>query len=136
MSRGDVLIALGVALFFAGLVSGLVIPKLAIPRLGLTSHLEGTMNGMFLILAGLIWDRLELGDLWLQIAFWALVYGMWANWAATLLAGVWGTGRLTPIASGGRVGSPGHERVVTTMLIGVGIADLVAVAIIFVGLMR
>ena len=130
----DTLIALGVALFFAGLVSGFVIPKLAIPRLGLTSHLEGTMNGMFLILAGLIWNRLELGDFWLDVAFWTLLYGSWANWGATLLAGIWGTGEITPIASGGRTGKPAQEKIVSSMLIGVGITDVIAVVIIFVGL--
>ena len=134
MSRDDALLALGVALFFAGLVSGLVIPKLAIPRLGLTSHLDGTQNGMFLILAGLIWDRLELDETWLQVAFWTLLYGTWANWGATLLAGIWGTGKLTPISSGGRTGKPVHEKIVSTMLIGVGVTDLIAVTIVFIGL--
>ncbi|MFC5728628.1 MULTISPECIES: hydrogenase [Nocardioides] len=134
MRLDDALLALGVALFFAGLVSGLVIPKLPIPRLGLTSHLEGTQNGMFLILAGLIWGRLELGETWLQIAFWTLLYGTWANWGATLLAGIWGTGKVTPISSGCRTGKPVHEKIVSTMLIGVGITDLIAVTIIFIGL--
>jgi len=132
----DALIALGIALFFGGLISGLVIPKLAIPRLGLTSHLEGTMNGMFLILAGLIWDRLDLGPIWLNVAFWTLVYGTWANWGATLLAGILGTGRSTPIASGGRTGKPAHEAIVDGMLILVGITDLIAVTIIFIGFVR
>lgn len=134
MRLDDALLALGVSLFFAGLVSGLVIPKLTIPRLGLTSHLEGTQNGMFLILAGLIWGRLELGETWLQIAFWTLLYGTWANWGATLLAGIWGTGKVTPISSGGRTGKPSHEKIVSTMLIAVGITDLIAVTIIFIGL--
>lgn len=134
MGQDDALLALGVALFFAGLVSGMVVPRLAIPRLGVTSHLEGTQNGMFLILAGLMWDRLELGETSLHIAFWTLLYGTWANWGATLLAGIWGTGKATPISSGGRTGKPVHEMIVSTMLMGVGIADLVAVTIIFIGL--
>lgn len=134
MRLDDALLALGVALFLAGLISGLVIPKLTIPRLGLTSHLEGTQNGMFLILVGLIWGRLELGETWLQIAFWTLLYGTWANWGATLLAGIWGTGKVTPISAGGRTGKPVHEKTVSTMLIGVGITDLIAVTIIFIGL--
>ncbi|CAI9409773.1 hypothetical protein [Nocardioides sp. T2.26MG-1] len=134
MSLADALLALGVALFFAGLVTGLAIPRLTMPRLGLTSHLEGTQNGMFLILAGLIWGRLELGETWLHIAFWSLLYGTWANWGATLMAAIWGTGKVTPISSGGRTGTLVHERIVSTMLIGVGLTDLLAVAIIFVGL--
>ncbi len=131
----DALIALGVALFFGGLISGLVIPKLAIPRLGLTSHLEGTMNGMFLILAGLIWTRLNLGPIWLHVAFWTLVYGTWANWGATLLSGIWGTGKSTPIASAGHTGKPAQESIISGMLTLVGVTDLIAVTIIFIGLM-
>jgi (hydroxyamino)benzene mutase len=132
----DLLIALGVALFFGGLLSGFIIPKLKIPRMGLTSHLEGTANGTFLIVVGLIWDRLHLGDLWLVVAFWTLVYGTWANWFATLLAGFWGTGNVTPIAGGGVTGKRVHESIVTAMLIGVAIADVVGVGILFVGLVR
>src|SRR5690625_1097600 len=135
MNQEHLLIILGVALFFAGLISGLVIPKLTLPRMGLTSHLQGTQYGMFLILVGLIWGRLDLSELWLQIAFWTLLYGTWANWGAALLAGIWGTGERSPIASGGRTGTPVHERIVSTMLVSVGISDLIAVAIIFIGLL-
>jgi hydroxylaminobenzene mutase len=73
-------------------------------------------------------------NFWLDVAFWTLVYGTWANWGATLLAGIWGTGEITPIASDGRTGKPAHEKIVSSMLIGVGITDAIAVVIIFVGL--
>lgn len=132
----DLLIALGIALFFCGLISGFVIPKLKIPRMGLTSHLEGTANGTFLIVVGLIWARLNLSGFWEAVAFWTLVYGTWANWFATLLAGIWGTGNITPIASGGATGKPVHESIITAMLIGVGITDVAGVAILFVGVLR
>lgn len=132
----DSLLALGVALFFGGLVSGFLIPALKIPRMGLTSHLEGTANGTFLIVLGLIWDRLILGGFWEHLAFWTLVYGTWANWLATLLGAAWGTGKVSPIASGGVTGKPLHESIVTTMLIATGVADVVGVIIVFVGLVR
>lgn len=132
--NSDTLIALGFALFLGGLLSGLVTPKLTTPRLGVTSHLEGTANGTFLIVVGLIWNRLNLGDTWQAIAFWSLVYGTWANWLATLLAGIWGTGKSTPIASGGRTGRPVHEATVMTMLLGVAAADILGVILVLVGL--
>ena len=56
---GDRLLRLGVLLFLLGLLTGFAIPALANPRMGLTSHLEGLMNGMFLSL-GLLWPRLAL----------------------------------------------------------------------------
>jgi hypothetical protein len=57
---GHRLIQLGVFLFLLGLLGGFAIPFLANPRMGLASHLEGVMNGMLLVLLGLIWPRLTL----------------------------------------------------------------------------
>ena len=39
------LLQLGILLFLIGLLTGFVIPKLANPRMGLASHLEGVLNG-------------------------------------------------------------------------------------------
>lgn len=44
------LIFLGVVLFLLGLIVGLIVPMLANPRMGLSSHIEGILNGMFLML--------------------------------------------------------------------------------------
>lgn len=46
------LIFLGLLLFLSGLLTGLIIPFFKNPRMGLSAHLEGVMNGMFLILLG------------------------------------------------------------------------------------
>lgn len=46
--------------FFLGLLTGFVIPVMRNPRMGLASHLEAVMNGMFLILLGLLWHKLRL----------------------------------------------------------------------------
>ena len=86
------LIQNGVLLFFFGLVTGLAVPMLAIPRMGLSSHLEGILNGFFLILLGLMWPRLRLPRPALVIAFWLAIYGTYINWATTLLAAAWGAG--------------------------------------------
>ena len=51
---GQKLVRLGLILFLLGLITGLLIPVLENPRMGLSSHLEGTLNGMLLILFGLI----------------------------------------------------------------------------------
>jgi hydroxylaminobenzene mutase len=44
------LFKLGLTLFVIGLLTGFAIPALKNPRMGLTSHLEGVLNGMFLAL--------------------------------------------------------------------------------------
>jgi len=48
------LLQFGYGLFLLGLLTGLGIPLLANPRMGLSSHLEGVMNGIFLIGLGLV----------------------------------------------------------------------------------
>jgi len=54
---GRCLVRYGVLLFLLGLLTGLIVQKLANPRMGLSSHLEGVMNGTFLVVLGLIWPR-------------------------------------------------------------------------------
>lgn len=48
------LLQLGIILFLIGLLTGVAIPKLANPRMGLASHLEGVLNGIFLVTVGLV----------------------------------------------------------------------------------
>lgn len=38
----------GLFLFLLGLLTGLVVPMFQNPRMGLSAHLEGVMNGIFL----------------------------------------------------------------------------------------
>jgi len=63
------LLFLGVLLFLLGLLIGLLIPMMTNPRMGLSAHLEGIMNGMFLVILGLIWNKLRLNGKWLTSAF-------------------------------------------------------------------
>jgi (hydroxyamino)benzene mutase len=44
------LIYFGVLLFSIGLIIGLIVPILANLRMGVSSHIEGVLNGMFLII--------------------------------------------------------------------------------------
>ena len=91
----------GVVLFILGLLTGIVSPILSNPRMGLTSHLEGVMNGTFLIALGAAWRYVELEPSPAGAAYWLALYGTYVNWASTLLAGSFGTSQLTPIAGAG-----------------------------------
>ena len=44
----------GIVLFFLGLLTGFVIPAVTNPRLGLSAHMEALLNGMLLILVGIM----------------------------------------------------------------------------------
>jgi hydroxylaminobenzene mutase len=125
-TTGNRLIVLGIVLFLAGLITGFIIPLLENPRVGLSSHLEGVLNGVFLIALGAVWPRLALSARTGRIASALLVFGAFANWLATLLAGIWGTGAMMPIAAAGRAGSSLQEASVGALLMTLSIAMVVS----------
>src|SRR5512133_640671 len=98
--QSDNLLFFGVLLFFLGLVVGLFIPMMANPRMGLSSHLEGLLNGIFLIVLGLIWNKLEISVRWLRITYWLSLFGTFANWLSVLIAAVFNSGKMMPLAAG------------------------------------
>jgi len=53
--QGQRLIQLGMVLFLIGLFSGFSGSFFAIPRLALSAHLEGILNGIFFAVLGLVW---------------------------------------------------------------------------------
>ncbi|MHA8059173.1 hydrogenase [Aquirufa nivalisilvae] len=133
--QADHLIFLGVFLFFLGLVIGLLIPILAKPRIGLSSHLEGVMNGMFLILLGLIWNRLTISTFWLKSTFRLAVFGTYINFLTIGLAAATGAGKLLPIAGGTEQG-PMIESIITLGLISLSIAMLLVCILVMKGLVN
>ncbi len=129
------LFVLGLALFLIGLLTGFAIPALKNPRMGLSSHLEGVLNGMFLVLLGLLWPHIHLPRAWGVTAVALIVYSAYANWLATLLAATWGAGRrLAPIAAGDHEASGLKERFVSFLLVSLAVGIVVGVGIVIVGL--
>ena len=134
--QSDRLIFLGILLFLLGLIVGLIVPLLANPRMGLSSHLEGVMNGMFLVLLGLIWNRLMLPPKWLKITFWLAIYGTFVNWFGILVAAIFNAGEMLNVAAEGRAGSPLPEMLVQFCLVSLTIAMLLVCVLILIGLRR
>ncbi|MEB3052016.1 hydrogenase [Mycolicibacter sp. MYC123] len=124
----------GVFLFLLGLTTGIVSGSMANPRMGLSSHLEGVMNGLFLLALGLLWGRLRLSARWLTALFWLALYGTYVNWASTLAAAIFGTGRTTPIAGAGHQGAAWQENLVDAGLYSLSVAMLAVCVIALVGL--
>jgi hydroxylaminobenzene mutase len=129
------LFKLGLMLFVIGLLTGFAIPALKNPRMGLTSHLEGVLNGMFLTLLGLLWPHVHLTHGWGVTAVVLIVYSAYANWLGTLLAAAWGAGRkLAPLAAGDHEASNAKEGIFGFLLISLSVAIVVGVVIVIVGL--
>lgn len=130
------LLRLGVVLFLLGLLTGFVVPVVAIPRMGLSSHLEGLFNGIVLIVLGLLWPQLALGARLKAVTFALAVYAAFANWGATLLSAATGAAAMMPIAGGGSSGVPAAEMAVAFLLISLSIAMIAAFALVLWGLRR
>lgn len=91
----------GMFLFLLGLLTGVLDQKFTNPRMGLAAHLEGVMNGTFLVVLGAIWHEVRLSPGLAAAAYWTALYGTYANWAVTTLAAIFGTAAMTPIAAMG-----------------------------------
>lgn len=130
------LIFLGILLFLLGLIVGLIVPLLANPRMALSSHIEGVLNGMLLVIFGLIWHKVQLSARWLKITFWLAIYGTFANWFGILVAAIFNAGGMLTVAAEGQEGPPVVEGIVNFSLISLSIAMLAVCTLVLIGLYR
>lgn len=135
IKQANNLIFFGLLLFMIGLVVGLFVQNMVNPRMGLAAHLEGIMNGMFLILLGLIWKRLSIAPVWQKVTCWLAIYGAFANLLAVVLAAVTGFGKMMPIA-GGNAGSGIAEDMITFLLVSLALCMLSVCIIVLIGFYR
>ncbi|QIG95692.1 MULTISPECIES: hypothetical protein [unclassified Bradyrhizobium] len=124
----------GMALFLIGLVTGLLEQHFSNVRMALAAHLEGVMNGTFLLAVGAIWSEVRLPSRASAIAYWALLCGTYGNWAVTTIAAILGTGALSPIAAPGLSAAPWQETLVTAGFISIGLAIIAASILLLWGL--
>jgi hydroxylaminobenzene mutase len=111
----------GMLLFLIGLITGFAESHFTNVRMGLAAHLEGVMNGIFLLALGAVWSEVQLAPAAKTIAYWMGLYGTYMNWVITTLAAIFGTGALSPIAAPGRFAQPWQESLVTVGFMSVGI---------------
>jgi hydroxylaminobenzene mutase len=134
-SQGHRLLQIGVALFLVALLLGVALPRFAAPRVALSAHLLGIMQGLFLMILGLVWPRLMLSPAAARAGFWLAVYGCLAAWLANVLAAVWRAGSpLLPIAAGPARGTELQEAVIAAGLRTGGAALIAATALVLWGL--
>jgi len=124
----------GTCLFLIGLLTGLAEQHFANLRMGLAAHLEGVMNGIFLIALAAIWNEVRLGRRSKALVYWAVLGGTYGNWLVTTLAAVFGTGALSPVLAPGRHGQSWQEILVTVGFQIVAVTIISSSAIILWGL--
>lgn len=101
----------GMFLFLMGLLVGLAEGQVANPRMGLAAHLEGLMNGTFLIALGAVWSFVKLSPMLTTLTFWTVLYGTYANLFVTTLAAILGASAMSPITGG--QGAPHGKRLLS-----------------------
>ena len=126
----------GMFLFLLGLITGFLEEKFVNPRMGLAAHLEGIMNGTFLLALGAAWMQVRLSAFPRAVAYRVVLYGTYANWLFTTLAAVFGTAALSPITGTSHGGKPWQEVLVTVGFISVALAMIAATVLVLWGLRR
>ena len=94
------------------------------------------MNGMFLIQVGLSVNRASWSALQARICRGALLYGCFANWFFTTLAGILGVSEATPLAGAGHHASAAAEQLILAGLVTVALSMIVAVGLLLMGMRR
>jgi hydroxylaminobenzene mutase len=124
----------GMFLFLLGLLTGFAEPHFINMRMGLAAHLEGVLNGIFLVALGAAWAAVRLSPKTQAAAFWTALYGTYANWFFTTLAAILGTASLSPITGAGHAGLPWQESIVTVGFLSVGVAIMGCAVLVLWGL--
>lgn len=126
----------GMLLFLVGLVTGTQQRRFTNMRMALSAHLEGVMNGTFLIALGAIWTQVKLPPNLRRAACWTTLYGTYGNWLFTTVGAALGTAAANPTLSQGHHGKPWQERLVLLGFRSMRYAFLSAVVLIVSGLTR
>jgi len=126
----------GMFLFLLGLLIGFLEQKFVNPRMGLAAHLEGVMNGTFLIALGAVWAEVKLRPGLKLTTFWIALYGAYVNWVTTALAAALGTAALSPITGAGHHAATWQEGLITALFMSVGITTVLSAVLVLWGLRR
>lgn len=133
--QSRLLLQSGIALFLVAALVGLAVPQFTVPRLALSGHIVGLLQGMFLVLLGLLWPKLNLGPTQARVTFTLLLYQSIAAPLSNLLGAAWGAGNsIVPMAAGAAHGTAAQEAVVNAGLRSAGGALIVSLVLILWGL--
>lgn len=123
----------GMFLFLLGLLTGFAETTFANTRMALAAHLEGVMNGIFLLALGAAWNHVVLSPRLVTVTFWLALFSTYANWFVTTLAAAFGTVALSPITAAGRVpASHLKETLVLAGFTAVGLATVATAVLLLV----
>ena len=91
---------MGIVFILYSSLEGFVIPHFGSPRVGLSTHTLGALQGVLLLALGLLWPKLSLRAIASRVAFWCLLYSALAILGAYSIAAAWGVGNETIVLAG------------------------------------
>ena len=126
----------GMFLFLLGLLIGFLEQKFVNPRMGLAAHLEGVMNGTFLIALGAVWAEVKLRPGLKLATFWIALYGAYVNWVAMRWLPRLAQRRFPRSREPGTTLRPGRKDSSAALFMSVGITTVLSAILVLLGLRR
>ena len=136
MSIDRGLLRSGFVVLLLAFLIGLAIPLFLNPRAALAAHVTGVISAVLLIALAVVWDALGLAPGRAKLVRGLYLYGSYASLVAGVLAAIWGTSKITPIAGAGFDASAAKELVVQAIFVSLGLALLAATALVVLSLYR
>src|SRR4030095_8042974 len=124
----------GIVIVLLALLGGAFVQSLANPRLGLSAHVGGVMNGTLVAVIGAVGGELARSPGAARALFWSALYSGCVNWAGLLLAAIFGTSRSTPLLGAGHVGTPWQEALGNFCLTSGAFVIIVSLVLVLSGL--
>jgi hydroxylaminobenzene mutase len=134
MRPDRLLLRAGFLLVLLALLTGLAIPAFRNPRLAVSAHVGGVLNGLLLVALAVAWSSLRQGAGRARLVRALALYSAFANWGSGALAAAWGTSRLTPLAGAGFHALPWQEGLVQVLQVSLALTMLVAMALVVLAL--
>ena len=135
------LLQTGIVFILYASFEGFAIPFVASPRVGLSAHTLGALEGVLLLALGLLWPRLSLRAIVSRVAFWCLLYSAFAILGAYTIAAAWGVGNETIVLAGElphglHHGSAFQETLIKILSYSSAPTGIIAFALILLGLRK
>jgi (hydroxyamino)benzene mutase len=135
--HGHRVVQAGALLLLLSVLLGFIVARFTLPRVALSAHLVGLLQGLLLLTTGQLWGRLLLSPLLSSVASGLGVGGAYGAWGANVLAAAWGAGgALLPHAASGARGTEAQELILSALLRGSGLAITLSWVLIVLGLRR
>ena len=132
---GRRLMRAGALLFLLGLFVGFGVPRFAVPRLALSTHLLAMMQATLFLVLGLVWPRLAIGRRPSQVGLGLALYGFGGAWVANLLGALWGAGgSMVPMAAGAARGTAVQEMAIRVLLVSAALCQVALGLLVLWGL--